>query len=224
MTDENKQILQNYIDSHPDTVDNLDIKKIDEDLRKLVSKYNVWYLFSDFIQLIVDEIGLQNLLSSAKSFAKSPFEEVKIYDESIDVDTIWYNMFSGAHFMNDFKVKCSEWIESYAFVDSNMGGHNLVIQECPIIKVNAFNGIENIKSIVLPSNLKKLGFQKFTVENVICKDITMSQFIQLMEDSSWGRHLITSSSKAKRLLDCDVICKDGTISRFQEFDKDYNLV
>ena len=67
-----------------------------------------------------------------------------------------------------------------------MNGHNLIIQECPIIKVNAFNGIENIKSIVLPSNLKKLGFQKFTVENVICKDITMSQFIQLMEDSSWG--------------------------------------
>ena len=41
MTDENKQILQDYIDSHPDTIDNLDIKKIDEDLRKLISKYNV---------------------------------------------------------------------------------------------------------------------------------------------------------------------------------------
>ena len=224
MTDENKQILQNYIESHPDTIDNLDIKKIDEDLRKLISKYNAWFLFSDFIQLIVDEIGLQNFLVSAKSLTKSPFDEVKIRDTAIDVDTIWYNMFSGAHFMNDFKVKCSEWIESYAFVDSNMNGHNLIIQECPIIKVNAFNGIENIKSIVLPSNLKKLGFQKFTVENVICKDITMSQFIQLMEDSSWGRHLTTSPFKVGRLLDCDVICKDGTISRFQEFDKDYNLV
>ena len=88
MTDENKQILQNYIESHPDTIDNLDIKKIDEDLRKLISKYNAWFLFSDFIQLIVDEIGLQNLLSSAKSLTKSPFDEVKIYDESIDVDTI----------------------------------------------------------------------------------------------------------------------------------------
>ncbi len=41
MTDENKQILQDYIESHPDTVDDLDIKKVDEDLRKLVSKYNV---------------------------------------------------------------------------------------------------------------------------------------------------------------------------------------
>lgn len=223
MTDENKQILQDYIESHPDTVDNLDIKKVDEDLRKLVSKYNVWYLFSDFIQLIVDEMGLQNFLVSAKSLTKSPFDEVKIYDESIDVETIWYNMFSGAHFMNDFKVKCSEWIESYAFVDSDMNGHNLIIQECPIIKVNAFNGIKNIKSIVLPSNLKKLGFQKFTADTVSC-DITMSQFIQLMEDSSWGRHLTTSSFKVGRLLDCDVICKDGTISRFQEFDKDYNLI
>ena len=225
MTDENKQILQNYIESHPDIVDNLDIKKIDEDLRKLISKYNAWFLFSDFIQLIVDEIGLQNFLVSAKSLTKSPFDEVKIKDTSIEVKTIWYNMFSGAHFMKDFKVKCSEWIESYAFVDSNMNGHNLIIQECPVIKVNAFNGIENIKSIVLPSNLKKLGFQKFTVENVICKDITMSQFIQLMKTSSWWRYVITSSSsKVKRLLNCDVVCKDGTISRFQEFDNDYNLV
>ena len=88
MTDENKQILQDYIDSHQDNMDNLDIKKIDEDLRKLVSKYNVCYLFSDFIQLIVDEMGLQNFLVSAKSLTKSPFDEVKIYDESIDVDTI----------------------------------------------------------------------------------------------------------------------------------------
>ena len=32
MTDENKQLLQDYIESHPDTIDNLDIKKIDEDL------------------------------------------------------------------------------------------------------------------------------------------------------------------------------------------------
>ena len=224
MTDENKQIIQDYIDSRPDIIDNLDIKKVDEDLRSFVFKYNAWYLFTDFIQLIIDELGLQDFLVSAKSLTKSPFDEVKIYDESIDVDTIWYNMFSGAQFMNDFKIKCSEWIESYAFVDSNMNGHNLIIQECPIIKVNALNGIENIKSIVLPSNLKKLGFQKFTVENVICKDITMSQFIQLMEDSSWGRHLTTPSFNVGRLLDCDVICKDGTISRFQEFDKDYNLV
>ena len=28
MTDENKQILQNYIDSHPDIVDNLDLKRL----------------------------------------------------------------------------------------------------------------------------------------------------------------------------------------------------
>ena len=88
MTDENKQILQNYIESHPDTIDNLDIKKIDEDLRKLISKYNAWFLFSDFIQLIVDEIGLQNFLVSAKSLTNSLFDEVEIYDESIDVDTI----------------------------------------------------------------------------------------------------------------------------------------
>ena len=40
MTDENKQILQNYIESHPDIVDNLDIKKVDEDLRSFVFKYN----------------------------------------------------------------------------------------------------------------------------------------------------------------------------------------
>ena len=65
-----------------------DLKKIDEDLRSLIFKYNAWFLFSDFIQLIVDEMGLQNLLSSAKSLTKSPFDEVKIYDESIDVDTI----------------------------------------------------------------------------------------------------------------------------------------
>lgn len=88
MTDENKQILQDYIDSHPDTIDNLDIKKIDEDLRKLIFKYNAWFLFSDFIQLIIDEIGLQNFLVSAKSLTKSPFDEVKIHDKSIDVDTI----------------------------------------------------------------------------------------------------------------------------------------
>ena len=88
MTDENKQILQNYIESHPDTIDNLDIKKIDEDLRKLISKYNAWFLFSDFIQLIVDEIGLQNFLVSTKSLTKSPFDEVKIRDTAIDVDTI----------------------------------------------------------------------------------------------------------------------------------------
>ena len=86
MIDENKQILQDYIDSHPDTIDDLDIKKIDEDFHNLVSKYKVWYLFSDFIQLIVDEIGLQNLLSSAKSFTKSPFEGVKIRDAAIDVE------------------------------------------------------------------------------------------------------------------------------------------
>ena len=88
MTGENKQILQNYIDSHPDTVDSLDIKKIEEDLLKLVFKHSVWYLFSDFIQLIVDEMGLQNFLVSAKSLTKSPFDGVKIYDESIDVETI----------------------------------------------------------------------------------------------------------------------------------------
>ena len=41
MTDENKQILRDYIESHPDVIDNLDFKEIDEDLRKLVSKYNV---------------------------------------------------------------------------------------------------------------------------------------------------------------------------------------
>lgn len=88
MTDENKQILQDYIESHPDIVDNLDIKKIDEDLRKLIFKYNAWFLFSDFIQLIVDEIGLQNFLVSAKSLTKSPFDEVKIKDTSIEVKTI----------------------------------------------------------------------------------------------------------------------------------------
>ena len=77
MTDENKQILQDYIESHLDTIDNLDFKKIDEDLRKLVFKYNAWYLFSDFIQLIVDEMGLQNFLVSAKSLTNSPFDEVK---------------------------------------------------------------------------------------------------------------------------------------------------
>ena len=224
MTDENKQILQNYIESHPDTIDNLDLKKIDEDLRSLIFKYNAWYLFSDFIQLIVDEMGLQNLLSSAKSLTKSPFDEVKIYDESIDVDTVWYNLFSGAHFMHDFYVKCSNQIDSYAFVDSNMSGHNLIIQECPIIRDNAFNGINNIHSIILPADLKRLEFQKFPVDNVVCKDITMSQFIQLMKNSSWWRYVITSSSDVKRLLNCDVICKDGTISRFQEFDKNYNLI
>ena len=32
-------------------------------------------------------MGLQNFLVSAKSLTKSPFDEVKIYDESIDVDT-----------------------------------------------------------------------------------------------------------------------------------------
>ena len=224
MTDENKQIIQDYIDSHPDIIDNLDIKKVDEDLHNLVSKYGVWYLFSDFIQLIVDELGLQDFLVSAKSLTKSPFDEVKIYDTAIDVETIWYNMFSGAQFMNDFYVKCSNQIDSYAFVDSNMRGHNLIIQECPIIRDNAFNGINNIHSIILPADLKRLEFQKFPVDNVVCKDITMSQFIQLMKNSSWWRYVITSSSKVKRLLNCDVICKDGTISRFQEFDKDYNLV
>ena len=86
--------------------------------------------------------------------------------------------------MNDFKVKCSEWIESYAFVDSTMNGHNLIIQECPIIRVNAFSEINNIHSIILPANLKRLEFQKFPVDNVFCKDITMSQFIQLMKESS----------------------------------------
>lgn len=225
MTDENKQILQDYIESHPDTIDNLDIKKIDEDLYNLVSKYEVWYLFSDFIQLIVDEIGLQNFLVSAKSLTKSPFEGVKIRDTAIDVETIKYNMFSEAQFMNDFKIKCSNQIDSYAFVDSNMRGHKLIIQECPIIRANAFNEINNIHSIILPANLKRLEFQKFPVDNVVCKDIIMSQFIQLMKTSSWWRYVITSSSsKVKRLLNCDIICKDGTISRFQEFDKDYNLI
>ena len=86
--------------------------------------------------------------------------------------------------MNDFKIKCSNQIDSYAFVDSTMNGHNLIIQECPIIRVNAFNGINNIHSIILPANLKRLEFQNFSVDNVICKDITMSQFIQLMKTSS----------------------------------------
>lgn len=227
MTDENKQILQDYIDSHPDTIDNLDIKKIDEDFHNLVSKYKVWYLFSDFIQLLVDEIGLQNLLSSAKSFTKSPFEGVKIHDSAIDVENISYNMFSEAQFMNDFKIKCSNQISSYAFVDSNMIGHDLIIQECPIIKSNAFYGINNIHSIILPANLKRLELQKFPVENIICKGITMSQFIQLIKESSWWSYsssYINTRSDGKRLLNCDVMCKDGTISRFQEFDKDYNLV
>ena len=130
-------------------------------------------------------------------------------------------MFSGAQFMNDFYVKCSNQIYSYAFVDSDMHGHNLIIQECPVIKVNAFNEIKNINSITLPSNLTELEFQKFPVDNVICKGITMSQFIQLMKDSSWINYISTFNG---RLLNCDVVCKDGTISRFQEFDEDYNLV
>lgn len=86
--------------------------------------------------------------------------------------------------MNDFKIKCSNQIDSYAFVDSNMRGHKLIIQECPIIRVNAFNGINNIHSIILPANLKRLEFQNFPVDNVICKDITTSQFVQLMKESS----------------------------------------
>ena len=37
---------------------------------------------------VVDEMGLQNFLVSAKSLTKSPFDEVKINDTSIDVKTI----------------------------------------------------------------------------------------------------------------------------------------
>lgn len=129
-------------------------------------------------------MGLQNFLISAKSLTKSPFDDVKIYDESINIETIRYNMFSGAQFMNDFKIKCSNQIDSYAFVDSDMNRHSLIIQECPIIRANAFSEINNIHSIILPANLKRLEFQKFPVDNVVCKDIAMSQFIQLMKTSS----------------------------------------
>ena len=41
MTNENKQILQDYIESHPDTIDNLDIREINKDLARLASKHGV---------------------------------------------------------------------------------------------------------------------------------------------------------------------------------------
>lgn len=221
-----KQILEEYIENHQEEVDRLDLYNISLDLNDITVVQGLSKnLFKDFMQLLVDEIGVQEILDSASTRARYMFDSIKINDTSIDIKSIYWQLFKGAEFKNDFHINHAEIIDDDAFHKANMHDHSLIIHDCPTINVHAFDHIININSIVLPPNLTKLGFQDFTADEVICSDITMSDFIKLMQESDWHKYSKRYSASGQYItLSSDVKCKNGVLRKGLKFDKDYNVI
>lgn len=226
MNSKDKQLLEEYIENHYDKIDRLDLYEIRLDLNDLkVINETSSYLFIDFMQLLVDEIGVQEILDSASSRARNMFDSVVINDTGIATKIVGWGLFRNAKFKNDFNITKADTISSDAFHAANMHDHSLIIHDCPTIDVHAFDHIININSIVLPPNLTKLGFQDFTADEVICKDITMSDFIKLMQESDWHKYSKRYTSSGQFIaLSCDVKCKNGVLRKGLKFDKDYNVI
>ena len=221
-----KQILEDYIENHQEEVDRLDLNAISLDLNDLTVVQGLRSgLFKDFMQLLVDELGVQGVLDSASTKTRNMFDSVVINDTSITTKLVGWQLFRNAEFKNDFHISKANMISSDAFHAANMHDHSLMIHDCPTIDVHAFDHIININSIVLPSNLTKLGFQDFTADEVICNDITMSDFIKLMQESDWHKYSKKYSSTGEYIaLSCDVKCKNGVLRKRTRFDKDYNVI
>ena len=221
-----KQLLEDYIENHQEEVDRLDLQEISLDLNDLTVVQELRSsLFKDFMQLLVDELGVQGVLDSASSRARNMFDSVVINDTSIATKILGWQLFRNAEFKNDFHINKAEMISSEAFHAANMHDHSLIIHDCPAIDVHALEQIININSIVLPPNLTKLGFQDFTADEVICNDITMSDFIKLMQGSDWHQYSKRYIASGQYIaLSCDVKCKDGVLHKGLKFDKDYNVI
>ena len=221
-----KQLLEDYIENHQEEVDRLDLHNISLDLNDLTVVQGLrGSLFKDFMQLLVDELGVQGILDSASSRAKNMFDSVVINDTSIATKILGWQLFRNAEFKNDFHINKAEMISSEAFHAANMHDHSLIIHDCPAIDVHALEQITNINSIVLPPNLTKLGFQDFTADEVICNDITMSDFIKLMQESDWHQYSKRYSASGQYIaLSCDVKCENGVLRKGTKFDKDYNVI
>ena len=228
MDNNSKQILEEYIENHQVEIDRLWLNEISLDLNDLAVVHGLSpskNLFKDFMQLLVDEIGVQEILDTAKSRARNMFDSVVINDTSIATKIVGWQLFRNAKFKNDFHIDKADTISSDAFHAANMHDHSLIIHDCPTIEVHALEHIININSIVLPANLTKLGFQDFTADEVICKDITMSDFIKLMQESDWHQYSKRYSSSGQFIaLSCDVKCKNGVLRKGLKFDKDYNVI
>ena len=221
-----KQILEDYIENHQEEVDRLDLNAISLDLNDITVVQGLRSgLFKDFMQLLVDELSVQGILDSASSRARNMFDSVVINDTSIATKIVGYQLFRNAEFKNDFHINKADTIASDAFHAANMHDHSLIIHDCPTIEVHALEHIVNIHYIVLPQNLTKLGFQDFTADEVICKDITMSDFIKLMQESDWHKYSKKYSSTGEYIaLSCDIKCKNGVLRKGTRFDKDYNVI
>ena len=165
MDNKRKHVLKEYIENHYDKIDRVDLHEISLDLNDLTVVHDLdKNLFQDFMQLLVDEIGVQEILDSASSRTRNMFDSVVISDTSIATKIVGLRLFKGAKFANDFHINHAEIIDSDAFNKANMNDHNLIIHDCPTINVHAFEHIININSIMLPSNLTNLGFQDFTAD------------------------------------------------------------
>ena len=221
-----KQLLEDYIENHQEEVDRLDLQEISLDLNDLTVVQGLRSsLFKDFMQLLVDELGVQGILDSASSRARNMFDSVVINDTSIATKIIGLELFRNAEFKNDFHINKANMISSDAFHAANIHDHSLIIHDCPTIEAHALEHIININSIVLPPNLTKLGFQDFTADEVICNDITMSDFIKLMQESDWHQYSKRYIASGQYIaLSCDVKCKDGVLHKGLKFDKDYNVI
>lgn len=226
MNNKSKELLEEYIENHYDKIDRLDLYNISLDLNDLTVAHELRSgLFIDFMQLLVDELGVQEILDKTSSKPRNMFDSVSINDTSITIKTVGYQLFRNAKFKNDFHINKADTISSDAFHAANMHDHSLIIHDCPIIDVHAFDHIIHINSIVLPPNLTKLGFQDFTADEVICSDITMDDFIKLMQESDWHKYSKRYSSTGKYIaLSCDIKCKDCVLRKRTRFDKDYNIV
>lgn len=221
-----KQILEDYIENHQEEVDRLDLYNISLDLNDITVVQGLRSgLFKDFMQLLVDELGVQEILNSASSRARNMFDSVIISDTSITAKNVGWELFRNAEFKNDFHINKANMISSDAFHAANMHDHSLIIHDCSTIDVHAFDHIININSIVLPPNLTKLGFQDFTADEIICSNITMNDFIKLMQESDWHKYSKKYSASGQYIaLNCDVKCKDGILRKHSKFDKDYNII
>lgn len=226
MNTNSRQLLEEYIENHQEEIDKLDLHNISLDLNDLTVVHGLSKnLFKDFMQLLVDELGVQEILNSASSRARNMFDSVIIADTGIATKIIGWQLFRNAEFKNDFHINKADTISSDAFHAANIHDHSLIIHDCPTIDVHAFDHIIHINSIVLPPNLTKLGFQDFTADEVICNDITMSDFIKLMQESDWHKYSKRYSSTGEYIaLSCDVKCKDGVLHKGTKFDKDYNVI
>lgn len=221
-----KQILEDYIENHQEEVDRLDLNNISLDLNDITVVQGLRSgLFKDFMQLLVDELSVQEILDSASTRARNMFDSVIISDTSITAKNVGWELFRNAEFKNDFHISKANMISSDAFHAANMHDHSLIIHDCPTIDVHALEHIININSIVLPPNLTKLGFQDFTADEVICSDITMNDFIKLMQESDWHKYSKKYSASGQYIaLSCDIKCKNGVLRKRTRFDKDYNII